>query len=1740
MMNTLKQKRSTVRGAFTRSANNIDTLLASSELKADELEVALEQLSEKYKQLKKCDDQVFELLQKEVCSQETYDTEYASCEKFDDRFIGIKTKVKKVISRPVSKNYEGSSSNNVHSTESVPQLRLPEIQLTSFDGNPKNWLNFWSQYLKIHENNKIDPSDKFQYLIQSTVPGSKPREIVLSFPATADNYPKAVGYLKERFGNESVLIQVYIRELLHLVIKEKRDMDLPSLYDKLQTQLMALDSLGVTQEKYADIIFPLVESCLPSDTIRAWERSRFTSASEISGKNDLDSLIKFLKHEVESELRIKLARNAFSSEKLNKKNSKRLEIDTVIPTASELLSTSKTLNNKDHSRNFKKPENCVFCENRHFSESCKDISISKLSLADKKNIVKTKKACFVCLRLGHRAVFCKSNVRCSTCQRRHFPILCPELASKMSQNYQHTSNSKVEETVTSTLNNHVKLSDVYLQTLVVRLHNGTKDMLIRAIFDTGSMKSYISTDIAQSMNYKSISEVNLKQSLFGGIETVESVYSNYDIEVSDVDNTYKCKFEVLGQKRICSEIKQLPSGPWLNELKIHGIKITDLEKNTFKVDKEIKLLIGADVAGKLLTGKVIALKSNLTAVHTQLGWTVLGKFFSTESNVNTNHSLITSLLVNNQCISDLWKLDVLGITDPAHRKSKIELEEETNKYFNETICVNSESRYEVTLPWVVDSSSLPDNKKLAEKSLLSTKRKLVSMGKLEAYHDVFEDWLALGIIEKVPEGEPEQVHYLPHRPVVKENSTTRLRPVFNASSHSVGSPSLNNCLSTGPNLIEIIPTILNRFRKNYVAVVSDIEKAFLQISIREKDRDFLRFLWFRKDSSEQVEVYRHRRVVFGLTCSPYLLAATLQYHLSNVPENLSCTAETLKSAFYVDNCVTSLDSESEMRKFVLESQIIMTAGNFNLRGWQSNLRSVVPEDDSTTEETISVLGLEWHTDSDTLSCKIPPTVDTEKPITKRLVLAVAHQIFDPIGFTAPVMLIPKLILQETWELKLKWDEILPDNLIRKFKSWYQQLSTLSEIKLPRWLNISPTDISLSLHVFCDASQRAYAACVYLRAMRDNEITVSLVQARSRVAPLKPLTIPRLELLACLIGARLLATVVEDLQLYNVNIYCWTDSTTVLCWIRRDQNWGTFVQNRVREIRTLTSPNAWQHIPGALNIADVASRGCSVEQLLKQRWWEGPAWLRDTEENWPKSEDSPDEDLVNSEMRKTIVITLSKNCDNVNWYYKYFSSITKIIRMLAWIFRFYNKLRKTSIDCSKILSVTELEKAEVALMLLIQKESFLNVNDDKLKKFRPVVDCNGLIRATTNVAYRDDANDFKFPIILPSDHTVVKLLIIKTHNDLLHAGTSMLMSHLREKYWIINARKTIRNCIRKCVKCQRFNSKNCDANPGTLPNHRVRDAAIFEIVGVDLAGPLYLKDGKKAYIALYTCAVYRAIHLELITSLTTETFFQSLRRFIARRGRPFAIYSDNGTNFKGAERLLHELDWESLLVKVAEQKIQWKFNPPTAAWWGGWWERLVQMVKQILRKILGRAALDYEELLTVLCDCERIINARPLTYVSEDIRDISPLTPEMFLRELPKSGVPDIDIVDKEKLTKRAKYLQGIREQLRRRFRSEYLGQLRQQTIKNCQVKSLQAGEVVLLEDINKRRTFWNLARVEKLIPGRDGQVRLALVKTEHSEFLRPIQRLFRLELDNPVQTVNDDTIAYITHSGRVVKPPVRL
>uniref|UniRef100_A0ABD2W9Q3 Integrase catalytic domain-containing protein n=1 Tax=Trichogramma kaykai TaxID=54128 RepID=A0ABD2W9Q3_9HYME len=219
----------------------------------------------------------------------------------------------------------------------------------------------------------------------------------------------------------------------------------------------------------------------------------------------------------------------------------------------------------------------------------------------------------------------------------------------------------------------------------------------------------------------------------------------------------------------------------------------------------------------------------------------------------------------------------------------------------------------------------------------------------------------------------------------------------------------------------------------------------------------------------------------------------------------------------------------------------------------------------------------------------------------------------------------------------------------------------------------------------------------------------------------------------------------------------------------------------------------------------------------------------------------------------------------------------------------------------------------------------------------------------------------------------------------------------------------------------------------LPEDRVRDADVFEVTGVDYAGPLYLRDGTKAWIFLFTCTIYRLEHLERVNSLSTENFLDALRHFISRRGRPRIIYSDQGPNFRGADNLLSMVNWDKIQAECSTKRISWRFNPPAAPWWGGWWKRLVRLVMDLLKQSLERSSLNYEEMTTVLCECEAIRNARPISYSSDDKEGLIAITPDMFLKEIDDEKVPDLDQIYSSSSERRLKYRLRLRTELRERF-----------------------------------------------------------------------------------------------------------
>ncbi|XP_051162151.1 uncharacterized protein LOC127282110 [Leptopilina boulardi] len=493
-------------------------------------------------------------------------------------------------------------------------------------------------------------------------------------------------------------------------------------------------------------------------------------------------------------------------------------------------------------------------------------------------------------------------------------------------------NSVQEVNVSASLTN----PQVFLQTLRIRLRNGEKEAIVRAVFDSCSHRSYMRETTAKMMGYRSIEQQKLVHQLFGGVRTKPVIHQGYRIFVGDLNNKFEFNFVVLSKDNIVENIPSVNEGPWIQELKEKNIVLSDVGPTS----EPISVLIGADVLGKLQTEGVLNLRSGTTAIVTKLGWTMIGKQLSDEEDRVDAALLVTTLFIQSADVTDLWSLDVLGIADPVETISKEEQDAKVKEEFRRSVNINDEKRYQVNLPWKENHPSLPCNRMLAEKRLEITIQKLIQKNILVEYGQIFQEWMQEGIIEKVPDNEINNFgHYLPHRPIVKERSTTKIRPVFDASARARDKPSLNQCLETGSNLIELIPKLLMRFRKKEIGIIADVKKAFLQISVRPEDRDFLRFLWCDPSDTTKLQVYRHSRVVFGVSRSPFLLGAVIEIHLEESSKRehdkeKKQIIEELACSLYVDNCVASVHTLRDKCLFQEVATEVMAEAKFELKGWE--------------------------------------------------------------------------------------------------------------------------------------------------------------------------------------------------------------------------------------------------------------------------------------------------------------------------------------------------------------------------------------------------------------------------------------------------------------------------------------------------------------------------------------------------------------------------------------------------------------------------------------------------------------------------------------------------------------------------------------------------------------------------------------------------------------------------------------
>ena len=824
-------------------------------------------------------------------------------------------------------------------------------------------------------------------------------------------------------------------------------------------------------------------------------------------------------------------------------------------------------------------------------------------------------------------------------------------------------------------------------------------------------------------------------------------------------------------------------------------------------------------------------------------------------------------------------------------------------------------------------------------------------------------------------------------------------------------------------------------------------------------------------------------------------------------------------------------------------------GGFRLTKFTSNSREVmeaIPTEDHsqiTTSRNLEskeaverALGMKWNIEDDSFGYS---TQLERKPFTRRGLLSTVSSLFDPLGFLSPVILPAKILLQALCKMEnLKWDEEVPDKYRLDWEKWLEDLHDLDHLKVNRC--IKPCDFgdvtSSELHLFTDGSQRGYGVAAYIRLTNmKGRVHISLLVGKSRVAPTKSISIPKMELTAATVGVNVAQHLLRELDLQIDSVTYHTDSTTVLHYIRNTtKRFPVFIANRLSVIHTYTKPCQWRYVNTTDNAADIASRGATVAQLTNDSmWFHGPSFLYEDKSKWPQ------EPQVDKEQVEVNVLAMEvKQQEATDQLLNYYSSFYRLKRAVAIYGRFFKFLKDKEVNKGQI-SLEEIQRAEESVIQYTQKQHFpdevklLKGNLDErgkvqkkkstIFKLDPFMDSESLIiRVGGRIGDANVSQNIRHPILLPKKSHITTLIIREIHERMLHAGRNHILAAVRERYWVINGNTAVRNVISKCVTCKKLRAPPLQQKMADLPAARLNPEAPFTHSAVDLFGPYIIKDGrkeKKKYGALFSCLTSRAIHIEIVPSLETETFINALRRFMARRGEVKTIRCDNATNFHGSEKELRksmdELDQNAINSCLLPKNIKWIFHSPAASHFGGHYERMIRTVRKALAPMLMEygTRLNDDCFSTLMCEVESIVNSRPLTTVSDHVDDLHPLSPSQILTAKYCLGGPPPGKFVRDDIFMRKKWraVQAMANEFWSRWRKEYLVTLQERQKWHAPRDNVKVDDIVLIKDDLQPRMSWNLGRVISVEFGPDKRVRSAFLKTKDQNSLqRPIHKLVKL------------------------------
>ncbi|XP_062717285.1 uncharacterized protein LOC134292262 [Aedes albopictus] len=1643
------------------------------------------------------------------------------------------THVQSSIRHPV----DGPSSTQLAARQVMPR------DLPMFSGNPEDWPVFISSFANSSQACGYTDAENLIRLQRCLKgPALEAVKSRLLFPAAV---PHVIATLETLYGKPE--------HLIFMLLKKVREVPAPRP-DKLET----LIGFGIAVQNLCDhvemgqqvahlnnptLLYELVDK-LPANLKLDW--AMFKQQAPIT---NLRTFAQFMSRLVTAAADVTLHMDPRTTQRGKPEKSREKNFlgahsgsrRTEYPTKSDVPVGQST-----RSGNF---VTCLVCkEPGHKVRECK--KFADMTVENRWKAVQTHSLCRTCIG-AHGKRPCKSKKLCDVdgCQARHHSLL-------------HSDVNQVEtETAHGITNHHFVDRSSLFRILPVTLYANNRSIMVYAFLDDGSSRTLIEEDVVKYLGNEG--EVNpLCLQWTANVKRIEKKSMKVSLEISGEQKTHLYQLvDVRTVNRLdlprqsIRYTEMVKKYPYLG-----GLPIKDYE------DAVPKILIGND--NSYLAAVLKIREGNPQepiAAKTRLGWTIYGSVPDSSKNALTFHicscesdSSLHELVKQYFSVESLGVKIVDGLQSREIQRANRILESSTKRIGQ---------RYETGLLWRFDVFEFPDSYQMAVKRMVCLERRMAKNATIgESVRKQMVKYQEKGYIHRATEAElkeadPRRTWYLPLGVALNPKKPEKIR-IFCDAAAMVDGVSLNSMLLKGPDLLSSLPAVLFGFRERRYALCADIKEMFHQIRIKKEDQHAQRLLW-RDSPDEDPAVYIMDVATFGSTCSPcsaqYVKNINAVEHAAEFP----AAAEAVIKKHYVDDYLDSADTIDEAVRQAEEVRIVHSRGGFHIRNWMSNSEEVlrrVGEPSMATKKHLSldksgvterILGMLWCPDKDEFTYSTTLEVVTHPP-TKRIVLRAVMSLFDPLGLMSFFVIHGKVLIQDIWRAKTNWDEPIPERLCRRWFQWTKLCEQLNCVRIGRcyFPDRGPADLeSLQLHVFVDASEGAYACVAYFRAVYSGKVECALVAAKSKVAPLKSLSIPRMELQAAILGVRLKKMIREAHSLPIDECFYHTDSKNVLAWINSDhRNYRQYVAVRIGEILTESNEREWRWIPTKENVADDATKWGNGPCFSPAcRWFRGPEFLYRSEEEWPVDNQFKYE--TSEEIRACLVHREDTNTETIEW--SRFSNWKRLWRSVAYVQRFLSNLRK-KVRGEPLqygtLTQEELIASETSIWRQVQEAAYgeeLRVletakresvrakleRNSKLRQLSPFLDTAGVLRSESRIQKAYFASyDTRCPIILPKDNPVTVLLVESYHRKYLHANGETVLNEMRQRFYISGHRTLIRSVTKRCNLCRIRKAVPIVPRMAPLPSARLQAyVRPFSYVGLDYCGPLAVRVGRattKRWIALFTCLTIRAVHLEVVHSLSTESCKLAVRRFVARRGAPSEVYSDNGTNFVGASNELRR-EIENIGAGLAETftntHTKWCFNPPSAPHMGGSWERLVRSIKTALEAMYTTRTPDEETFATLIIEAEAVVNSRPLTFIPVDPGQREALTPNHFLL-MSSSGVtqPARALEEASKACRNSWNLCRVMvDSFWRRWIREYLTTIARRTRWFEDVKPVDVGDlvIVLAEGI---RNGWTRGRTLEVIRGTDGRVRQAIVQTSTGVIRRPVAKLARLDIDGNIGQSSSD------------------